>query len=67
MTRDGDRDTQSRLEMKKEEKELCDQNDRRRTVNPMIIKEQGRRQTRQTRQTRQKKKCHRCERDVHTT
>ena len=60
MTRDGDRDTQSRLEMKKEEKELCDQNDRRRTVNPMIIKEQGRRQTRQT---RQKKKCYRCERD----
>ena len=54
MTRDGDRDTQSRLEMKKEEKELCDQNDRRRTVNPMIIKEQGRRQT------RQKKKCYRC-------
>ena len=55
MTRDGDR-----LEMKKEEKELCDQNDRRRTVNPMIMKEQGRRQTRQT---RQKKKCYRCGRD----
>ena len=46
--------------MKKEEKELCDQNDRRRTVNPMIMKEQGRRQTRQT---RQKKKCYRCGRD----
>ena len=62
LTRDDDErcdtDTQNRLK-KTEVKEWCHQTDRRRRTDPMIMKEQGKRQTR----VRQKKKCYRCGRD----
>ena len=62
LTRDDDErcdtDTQNRLKMT-EVKEWCHQTDKRRRTDPMIMKEQGKRQTR----VRRKKKCYRCGRD----